>query len=954
MARIRELLGTTRLLSLIGPGGTGKTRLAVESATAIAGELPDGAWLVELAPVTDPTLVVHAVAETFEVREQADVPLMDSVVAQLADQRVLLVLDNCEHLIEAAASVAERLLVECPGLRVLATSREPLHVPGEVVYRVPPLQLPETEGSDDPAHLGGFAAIRLFTERAASAAPEFALSEANARDVAQLCARLDGLPLAIELAASRVALFPVATIVERLDDRFRMLVGGSRTAPSRQQTLRAALEWSYDLLDSREQALLRWLSLFVGGIALDAAEQVCGVGDDVIGLIAQLVEKSLVHPDETGDGARYRLLETIREYGMERIGRDERRDVEARHAEWFLHVAEEADRALPRPDLRHAVIRLEAEHDNIRAAVERSLASDPDRALRMAGAMWGFWLYRGFLAEGRRWLDRALAAAPGRTAAQARALLGAATLASRSGLLRDGVELAERSLAIYRDLGDVRSCCRVLHALAPPTFSRDDLPGAERIFRESLVLATANDFEAGRAAALQGLGIIRWYRGHRDEAESLLHEALDGFRSIADPSELAPPPLGVGEFVVPEPETGGVRIVFEETFALFTDLPVATYVGVVLSNLGMIARGEGDLGRARAYMEEALAVVEGLGDERSVGRALGRLASVAAAEGDHARAQELLERSLEIRRRIRDSREVTVTEANLGNLAIAQKDFERARQLLERSRETFRRRGDRWGYSATLGHLASLALAEGDRDEARRLLEQNLALTREIGRARWTAWTLTQLAALARMYGAHDRAEALIDEALTIFRQIEELRGIEHCRAFKSARPDRILATVLFTDLVGSTEKVVELGDQRWKALLHEFLESARTKIADFGGREVDAAGDGIFALFTSPTQAIPAAQAIQAAARRLGLDVRSGIHTGECEVVGDAVRGIAVHIGARVGARAEPGEVVVTRTVRDLLMGSGIGFEDRGSHALKGIDGEWDLFAVREEGEGG
>ena len=950
MAEVEGLLANTRLLSLTGAGGSGKTRLAVETASALIQEFPDGVWLVELAPLSDPSLVAQAIAETFEVREQPGTPLLESVIGHLSNRRLLLELDNCEHLIDASAQAADRLLQSCPDLRILATSREPLHVPGEVVFRVPPLSLPQPEGPADPSSLARFASVELFVERARAASPSFRLTAQNAEDVAALCSHLDGLPLAIELAASRVALFPVSTIVRRLDDRFRLLVGGSRTALSRQQTLQATLEWSYDLLAAEEQALLRSLSVFVGGIALDAAEQICGGEDrEVLAALGQLVEKSLVILSESDEAARYRLLETVREYGLQRIEKaGELEQVADRHAEWFLQLAERANEALPRPDRRAALVRLELEHDNIRAALDRSLAADPPRALRIAGAMWGFWLWRGYLAEGRRWLDLALSRDPGRTATHANALLGACALSGRAGRLSDGIALGEESLGIYRELGDVRSTCRALHTLVGPNWGRDDLAGAERLYRESLAIATETGFDPGRASAMSGLGIVRWLRGDRREGGSLLEEALVLFRSVTD-ADLAPPPFDIGEFVVPQPETGGFRVVFEETVSLFVDLPSDTFAGVVLANLGMIARAEGDYAQARRHVEEALVVFETVGDERFIGQTLARLASIAMGEGDIQRARELLERSLEVRRASRDWRGVTLTEASLGNVATAEGDFEQARMLLQQSAETFLRRGDRYAYAATESHLAALALARGDRAEYRRLLEGNLAHVREIGRPRWIGWTLTQLAALARLDGDEERALELIDDALAIFRRVEESRGVEHCTAFRAARPERVLATVVFTDMVESTRTASELGDQRWRSRVEAFLELVRERVVAFDGREIDTAGDGMFCLFASPTQAIPCAQLIAAAARKLGAEVRIGIHTGECELVGEAVRGVAVHIGARVGAIAAPGEVLVTRTVRDLVMGSDIEFENRGVHALKGISGEWELFAVHQ-----
>jgi predicted ATPase/class 3 adenylate cyclase len=957
MSEVGRLLDSARLLSLVGAGGGGKTRLSVEFAASALADHPDGAWLVELARLSEGPLVVPAIADVFELREQPGVLLLDSVIAHLADRRLLLVIDNCEHLLEACADVVQAILSSCPSIKVLATSREPLRVPGEVVLRVPPLGLPDPDGPVDAASIASFDSIRLFTERAAAAAPGFELTPDNARLVALLCSHLDGLPLAIELAASRVGLFSVSTIVERLADRFGLLVGGSRTALSRQQTLHATLDWSYDLLDEEERALLRALSVFVGGIALDAAEGICareGTDIHVLALLARLVDKSLLIMEEGDVGSRYRLLETVREYGQERLAEvGEREAVERRHAEWFYELGIQGVAALPRPDRGSWLTRLDLEHDNIRTALERSLEADPELALRIAGRMWQFWLWRAYLAEGRRWLDQALAGAPGRTELQAAGLLGAGVLSMRSGAPREGIRLAEQALEIYRELGDLPMSCWTLQAIGVPTFGQDDLAGAERIYRDSLELATEAGFEPGRAAAMQSLGVIRWHRGEREETEALLQESLGLFRSLAKMSDFAPPMLDVGEFLVPEPETAGLRIVFQETFSSFQDIPCPTAVGYVLANLGMIARGDGDHGRARTFLEEALSVFEDLGDERAIGHALGRLGNLATAEGDYERAQGLLERSIETRRQIRDWRGMTLAESNLGNLATARGDHETATSLLERTADTFRRRADRWGYAATLGNLASLALARGDRGEARRLIEKSVITIDEIGITRWKGWATVQLGALARLEGDEQRAGAYLRDALAIFRRIEDVRGVEHAQAFLSRSTQRGLVTVLFGDIVSSTETATDLGDRGWRELLDGFHEMVLGKLGDFGGREVDTAGDGFFAVFDSPRQAIACAAAVGRAARQLGLEMRAGIHTGEIERAGDAVRGIAVHIGARVSARAAPGEIVVTRTVRDLVLGSGIQLEERGTHALKGVPGEWELFAVADTGAG-
>ena len=323
MRDIERLLAGGRALTLTGPGGAGKTRLAIEAAAAQLSAHDDGVWLVELAGVSDPALVVQAIADVLDLREQQAVSLLELTIRHVGERHMLLLLDNCEHLVEACASAAQALLTGCPNLRILATSRQSLRIPGEIVFRVPSLPVPDPDAEMDPGELAPIDSVRLFTERAQAIVPTFSLTAENAAAVARLCHHLDGLPLAIELAASRVAVLPVTAIVDRLDDRFRLLVGGSRTALSRQQTLKATLDWSYNLLTDPQRRVLRALSAFVGGAPLEAAEVVCpgpGVGPrDVLRLLGELVDQSLVTLDDAAAEPRYRLLETVREYGRDRL-----------------------------------------------------------------------------------------------------------------------------------------------------------------------------------------------------------------------------------------------------------------------------------------------------------------------------------------------------------------------------------------------------------------------------------------------------------------------------------------------------------------------------------------------------------------------------------------------------------------------------------------------------------
>lgn len=786
--QVDRLLQGARALTLIGPGGTGKTRLAIEvAATHIATER-DGVWLVELAAVNEPALVIQAIADVFDLREWQAQPYLDLVVDHLAERQVLLVLDNCEHLIDACASVAQTLLRASPGLRVLATSRQPLRIPGEVVFRVPSLPVPDPDALTDLADLEPIDSVRLFVERAKATDPTFALTIDDAPAIARLCHHLDGLPLAIELAASRVAVLPVSAIADRLDDRFSLLVGGSRTALSRQQTLKATLDWSYNLLTEPQQRMLRLLCVFVGGAPLDGIERIRAEtrqeSGDTVALLGDLVDQSLVALDDATTTPRYRMLETVREYGRARlIEHGEQRNMEAAHMAWAMSIAAAAQAALPRPSWQASLGRLEVDHDDLRAALDRGLSVDPGRALILASDLWQFWLWHGYLVEGRRWLGRVLERAPAPTPARARALLGLAALSIRSGDTGLGTLRAAEALAIERELDDASGASRAIQVLATAAWSEDELDVAERHYRESLDLARVAGDGPAQAAALHGLAVVRWYVGDHAEAGRMIDESLALFRALADTGDLAPTILGIGEILVPQSETGTDRLVFQETFVPFQDVTCKVAVGYALANRGMIRRVVGQAEPARHDMTAALELFRAIGDERAVAHALGRLGNLATAAEEFASAREWLEECLAIRRRIGDSRGTGLAQGNLGNLAMAEGDTGRARVQFEESAAAFRRRGDMWGYGSALGNLASLAIVEGDLATARRWLDESVAVNRTIGRRRWTAWALVQLAAVHRLEGHPDRGADLRDEALEVFGRLGDARGEAACLA---------------------------------------------------------------------------------------------------------------------------------------------------------------------------
>ncbi|HEY3475605.1 MAG TPA: hypothetical protein VGK56_13420, partial [Anaerolineales bacterium] len=520
IAEAQKLFSSTRILTFIGPGGTAKTRLSLQVAAEQISEFKDGVWLIELAQLADSNYVLSAIASTFHLREQQGAPLLDTVTDYLRGKELLLILDNCEHLIETCAQLSDHFLHACPKLKIITSSREALGIDGETVYRVPSLSLPEeVEGLRDAEQLTHdltrYEATRLFTERAIKANPQFALTKENAPAVTQICKRLDGIPLAIELAAARVKLFTPQQIAERLDDRFRLLTGGSRTALPRQQTLRALIDWSYLTLNETEQEVLRRLAVFSGGWTFEAAEAVAGQMEAMDGL-SGLVNKSLVNVEEREDESRYRYLETIRQYAMEKLleSGDAVR-VRDRHLAHFLAFAWRAEEHFRTEQRSLWLDRLEVEHDNIRSALGWGLESDPDSALQMVCSLPIFWLSRSYLTEGCSWCQAAIsragavsAAGPNPDAIRARAYTALALLSINRGEHHTGQIAARKGVALARQLDDPLQLARALHFLGMSSTFLGDVTLAFDSLHESEALCRKFGYKDDLAAVLLALSYI--------------------------------------------------------------------------------------------------------------------------------------------------------------------------------------------------------------------------------------------------------------------------------------------------------------------------------------------------------------------------------------------------------------------------------------------------------------
>jgi predicted ATPase len=761
--QLRTLLAGTRLLTLTGAGGAGKTRLALELARAVDASFGDGAVLVELAPVTEPGHIQEAVAAALDVRALPGRDLDAAVAEFLAGRSLLLVLDNCEHVLVAAAAVVDLLLRSASSVSIVATSREPLRVQGETVFRVPSLALPDPDGPVEPGELLGYESIRLFVERAAAAAPGFAVEDRNARDVVRICYRLDGLPLAIELAAARLGALGADAIAERLDDRFRLLRAGSSSAPTRQQTLEAALEWSHELLAEDERTLLRRLSVFAGGFDLPAAEAVCSGDDldrrDVADVLARLVEKSLVAGDDRVRDRRYRLLETVRIYAGERLSEaGESARLAGRHAAWAFDLAER-EREDPR---------LDREAANLQTALDTLLVVDKPQALRFCVALWPYWLRRIDLEEGHRRLEEALAAVPDRTETRAAALLAASALDLRAGRLERAEAAVLECRAVAEEVGDPWSRWLALHFAGGIAMSRDDSPAALEAFEQALDLARREAFAAAAALGVYSLGVARWRLGDLESVENLVAESLEEFERLGDSPELIPTPISVVD-MRRGASALGPRRVFEDTLQPFVEVSCKTAVGYVLANQAQIARERGHPDRSRKLLDESIALFRREEDRRGESDALIRKAHLELATGSVDAARTSFDQALELRRRLRDRRGIGMALSGLGLVEAASGDYDRAEQLLAEARDLFRRAGDRWGLTGVLWNSADLAVTRGDLDGAADALEEALAVQREAGRGLWIAQTLTHLADVALAQDEPERARPLLLEARDLY-----------------------------------------------------------------------------------------------------------------------------------------------------------------------------------------
>ncbi len=746
-AEVARLLGESRLLTLTGPGGVGKTRLALNVAAALTPRFQDGVWLVELAGLSEPELVPQAIAGVLKIREQPGKSLVESMRDALERRELLLVLDNCEHLTMAAAMAALQLLSYCPHLRVLATSREVLRIDGEVSFSVPPLRLPAAQAKLWLGRMASYPAIALFVARARAGRPGFRLSDSNAAAVLEICQRLDGLPLAIELTAARLRMMGVGQIREELSDRFGLLVGGRRDQPARQQSLFAMIDWSYQLLNQTEQRLFRALSVFAGGFVLEAARAVAAgqleESGSVVAVLGQLVDKSLVIGSVSSGEGRFRMLETIREYARNQLHEQGELDLMlAQHADYIMRLVEQARPELSGPDQPAWLTRLDAEIDNIRAALGWLLVNRPAMAIATVGLLTNYWIMRERLSEGRKWVADALKGETTDKADLARALNAAGSLALFQRDLVVAKSYTEQALELQRDLRDKYGLVDTLDILASITRDLGDYATARHYYEESLALA---DWNATRLYAVNPLN-----QGH------LTMEA--------------------GDYIA-------ARAFFEQSLQVAREQGYQDVIGGALNALGDIDFEEGDYDEALRRCDEAHMAYEaysqGAGGYETTTRGL-----VAIAEGDYVKASELLEDNLRMAHEWGSNPAIGGALISLGRVEFAQQHIVAASSRFKQGLQLLRDSGLKREIAETLTFVGDTEAAAGSKAAARKavnLISYSTQLLNICGAALSRSQVPLKEAALAACRASLDEEEFaaawVVGEAMTMEQAIDYALG---------------------------------------------------------------------------------------------------------------------------------------------------------------------------------
>ncbi len=738
ITEVKKLLSIARMVTLTGPGGTGKTRLALQVAANLRDEFEHGIFFVALAPISDPKVVASTISQVLKVSEVSGQTPIESLKQYLLDKQMLLLLDNFEQIL-AAAILATELLTACSKLKILVTSRATLHVSGEQEFPVPPLSLPSLKYQPSLETLSQSEAVALFIHRGQAIKPDFTLDKENASEIAEICIHLDGLPLAVELAAARIKSITPQMMLPRLKSRLKLLTGGPRDLPTRQQTLLGTIEWSYALLNDDERKILRRLSIFAGGCTLEAAEAVCNtttdLNMDILEGLASLVDKSLLRQFED---SRFLMLETIREFALEcLITSGETESLHRAHRDLFLKLSEEAEPQLTGPHQKKWLEQLDQEHDNLRAAFDWSLKdkSNLEAGLRLGAALWRYWLMRGYLNEGRERLANLISnVGPSVcTEAQAKVLNGAGQLAQNQADYASARSFFEQSLVLYRRLGFKRGIATSLNNVGWLEWRLGNYTAARALSEESLVLNREMEDDRGIATSLNNLGFVAYHQGDYVAAHSFHQESLTLRRKIGDKRNIA--------------------------FSLTT--------------LGWTIEKQGDYDQASAMLEEAMAMFQELGDKQNLAFARIIFSDLVHHQFDYERAVYLIEEQvLPIDREIGSKYGIAFAVTILGDVMLHQGNYSRAAALHKESLALRKETEDKWGVAQSLHRLGEVGRYQGDHDRAFMLYRESLVLRKEMEDKMGIIECLEGLAGLASQQNKLVRALQLLESAKTLREKI--------------------------------------------------------------------------------------------------------------------------------------------------------------------------------------
>lgn len=844
------LLERTRIITLTGAGGLGKTRLALELANMVADRFRDGVFVVELGAVSDPLRVTEAISAIVGAKERPPLDLVAVLTADLASKSALLVLDNCEHLVGSVAHVVDAILRGAPGVRILATSRQPLSVDGETLWRIPPLKVPPAS-ANTPDALELYESTELFLKRARERDLSFLPTQTNAVAIAEICRRLDGIPLAVELAASRVKVLSPEQIANRLGGLFGVLIGSTRTALPRQRTLEATIDWSYQLLESDERKLFRDLSVFKGGFTIESAESVCAsdeeTGREVLDLLSALVDKSLVLSENLEGMARFRMLEVLRQFAFQRLSEEGVHDVLAeRHIKYLAALAQRARGEITGQRQTYWSSLLAAEDENIAACLEWSneTGRGSRAALSIVANLGWFWHLRGTWATAYSTIGKTLDAAPSdATPERTKALIGAAVIGHSLGD-PESVDHGIAAEAMAMRIGDKRLESQALKVIGDIAAARADYQEAQRLHEAALNIRREIGEASSIAESLHSLADVLRLQGKYEDSRRLSQEALEEMRGLRDERGIAKVLAGLGHLEERQGNYSKARSLHQEALDIRRRIGDVHGVASALYSLANVAWAQGDQEAAQEMFSTAADQMERLGDRYGMALAISGLGHIAAATNDHDAAVELYGRSLKIRREIGDRHGVGGSLHSMGNLALAQGDLDKARQLFEEALSIARTLGSTQGLAATLNSLGNVAGVQEDYASAVRYYSESLEIKRDLGEKHGIAISLANMGLVCLGQVQIDEAYGYFTEAHSICSELGMKSGIS-TSLHGLASVDR--ARGLFSDSIDKLrESLVICEELQDKDALADVLDSLGGALIESGSPEIGAKAFGL------------------------------------------------------------------------------------------------------------